>query len=72
MYKNALTRGVENESLAWIDAGKKASAASRFLPRRGRPFFRKIMARSGRARRGRGILIFSMIFSPPRAWWCGF
>jgi hypothetical protein len=34
MYKNAPTRGVENESLAWIDAGKKASAASRFLPRR--------------------------------------
>jgi hypothetical protein len=51
MYKNAPTRGVENESLAWIDAGKKASAASRFLPRRGRPFFRKIMARSGRSRR---------------------
>jgi hypothetical protein len=38
MYKNALTRRVENESLAWLDAGKKASAASRNPPRRGRPF----------------------------------
>jgi hypothetical protein len=64
--------GLNNESLAWIDAGKKASAASRFCNARGGLFAGK--SRPGPKGRGggRGILNFFMIFSSSPARQCGF